>query len=455
MKSHLSWQRDVPSQKRPVLSRLIISTSLALGMLSLSLALGPLTSFDLGGTAWAGPGNGYGSGDNNGGGNAGAGQGGDKGNGGPPLNKGDLYGDMVYLQRDADGVPVLDDMDCMRPLAIGGSWTAEDEQLLPLYWEFGYQPQTEDLPEDMANFCYDEPVTTAATYRLMVQERSRLKLHKYTSPVTLAEDEESEPEACDVVAVCADDMTEVDLGRLSVLRSPAKVLDRQRDEAIRDIQRATMVWLDEGGRLVVDGATLDSPLINLALMREFLSWGELYVRDKDLGQVTVWGPPESFGPQYTPELAAAFGLGAGDDKLGAGVDPEVAVRSYLITGIPEMTDYLDTIALDSELYNPDLYLDLETNGFSYNRASVFPGGLCWDSFNGDSYVRHFDTIMGEIFNHEPFTATGLAAFAQAAEDARKVMVFTHDNLVYFIDRVFSSNYDGLGHDSTYCPTLGP
>jgi len=455
MKSHLSWQRDVPSQKRPALSRLIISMTLVLGLVALPVVLSLPGSLDAGGVAWAGPGSGYGGGDNNGGGNNGAGQGGDKGNGGPLPNKGDLYGDMVYLLRDADGVPILDGEDCIRPLAVGGPWTAEDGEVLPLYWEFGYQPQVEDLSEAMADFCYDEPLTAAFTYRLMTRERSQLKLHKYAAPAPLVEDEETEPEACDVVAVCADDMTEVDLGRLSVLRSPYKVLDRQRDEAIRTIQKATMVWLDEGGRLVADGATFDSPLINLALMREFLSWGELFVKDKDLGDVTIWGPWGTLDPLYTPELAAAFGLGAGDDKLGAGVDPEVAVRSYLITGIPALTDYLDTIDLDPALYNPDQYLDMETNGFSYDRADVFTGGLCWDTFNGVSYTRHFDTIMGEIFSDEPFSGTGLAAFAQAAEDARQVIIFTHDNLVYYVDSVFGSNFDGLGNDGTYCPPLGP
>lgn len=61
----------------------------------------------------------------------------------------------------------------------------------------------------------------------------------------------------------------VDLGRLSVGRSPTAILDQQYDELLKSINEADSVSLDDSGRLVLttDGiaATVDSPLANLVL----------------------------------------------------------------------------------------------------------------------------------------------------------------------------------------------
>jgi hypothetical protein len=473
----------VPSQKRPLFARLLISMTLALGLLALPVALDTFTALDTGALAVAGNGNGPGGpGDGGGGGDPGAGggsggpggnMGGGKGGGKP--DKGGLFGDQVYILRYADGeapgipggVPKLfkstdaegNPYSCFQPLAIGGPWP--EPVPLPLVGQFA-DPNDIKLDAEMEAFCEDPEVLAQR-----VRTRDRIKIHdkkgkrdRIGAPIRLDAEDDTELDGCDVVPVCADNATEVELGRLSVLRAPAKVLDRQRDEAIRNILKYwDDVALDHGGRLVVGGSTFDSPLINLALMREFMNWGQL---KDDMGP--VWAPPEWFDKQYDHGLAAAFGLGAGDDKLGAGVDQEVVIRSYLTIGIPGTTEMFPDPYQLSASEDPSgvtagrAYLDF--GNFSYTRSTVFTGGICWDKRTADGYVRNYGSIMDVVFDGDDYTGSGLAAFAQAADDARNVLVAVHDGvepndtgLLYYVDYVFESYFDGMDFDPVFCPEL--
>lgn len=485
MNRYTNRHHAVPDQHRSALRRLLIATAISTGLMALPLALDNFIDIDTGAVAVAGNGNGQGGGS----GGGGSGGGGSGGGGGKP-DKGDLYGDMVYVLRNADGVPILftdqtsegESFSCLLPLAIGTywydgewvTWTAEDGQVLPLVAQY---PDSEpDSTTQIYSFC-NSASTVDATIRLntldrraalrdrdrdrdmdgegdrdldRLRDRDRDHLYSPYTPVR-ADDEESDPDYCDVIKMCADDVMEVELGRLSVLRAPERVLDRQRDEAIRTIEQAyPAVELDHGGRLVVNGATFDSPLINLALMREFLNWGEL--------GGDVWMPPEpslGFPDHYTPMLAAAFGLAAGDDKLGNGLDPEVVVRSYHTIDVPSVTAYLSLVDT-SGVYDPSGLLReyLDFSDFSYDRESVFTGAICWDQLDG-TYTRHADTVMNLLFGGENYVGKGLAAFAQAAEDSRQVMLYVHDGLVYYVDPVFQANFDGIYPHPEFCPELSP
>ena len=58
---------------------------------------------------------------------------------------------------------------------------------------------------------------------------------------------------------------EVDFGRTNIMRAPDSVLQHSLDEVLSKLEAANTIETDEAGRLVLDGATIDSPLENLAL----------------------------------------------------------------------------------------------------------------------------------------------------------------------------------------------
>ena len=383
--------------------------------------------FSAGSLAFAGNGSGSGSGGGSGGGNNGSGKGGSKGQGGGNSpDKGDLYGDMVYLLRDVDGIPIIDEMGCLQPLDAEGN-------VLPLSW----WPEPIVVPE----IC-DTPVEPEAA-------------------LALASEESEEVDDCDIIPECAANTMEVDLGRLSVLRSPAKVMDRHRDEALRNLRKANgNVALDEGGRLMVPGPTVDSewitfdsPLINMALMRDFHHWGVLWEDANDDGIIDdseiVFDPAELFHPSagspfdtYSYMLASAFGLGAGDDKEGMGIDVDVVERVNQILGIADMNPEIGTIE-DSE----NLWLGkfIDYRDFEYSRWNTYRGCVSWDSWNGTEWVSNSDTIVHAVFGDEadPGWFYNVEAYALSANDARKVLLFTHDigddALRGRVDKVFENS----------------
>lgn len=386
---------------------------MALGLLLLPLTADLVLNTSTGSTTWAGNGPGGGgsdgSGSGSGGGNNGAGKGGSNGQGGGnSTNKGDLYGDMIYLLRDPDGVPILDEMDCLQPLD-------EDGFLLPLNW---WDPETYEIPDVCIN---DEPLPDALL-------------------AAIEEEDEDEAEDCDVILICESSKVEVDLGRLSVLRSPARVLDRHRDEASRTIRKGEgIVELDHGGRLMTPTpvedvwATFDSPLINLALMREFHHWGVLWDDankdgDIDEGEI-VFDPNQLFLPPegspfdtYSHVLAAAFGLGAGDDKEGAGIDMDVVVRVNQILGLPDMDIEMDVI-YDEDL---DMYF-IDYSNFEYTRSETYPGCISYDTYVDGNWVTKYDSIMHAVFaDVDQQEVNNIEGYALSANDARRVLLFVHD-----------------------------
>ncbi|MEJ2385731.1 MAG: hypothetical protein P8Y54_15350 [Xanthomonadales bacterium] len=390
------------------------SAAVITAALVIPLATGPVLNFDPGSAAYA-------AGDNSGG-NGGGNGGGDQSN--KPM-KGDLYGDVVYLLRDGMGIPIVVN-GCIRPLDAYGAvlaLNADDTD--------GNGIEDDDdpgLPEGVGyNRCQDAP-------QVLMSAGSAPKL-------LVAEDEdEDELEACDPISNCSEYVVEVELGRLSILRSPPSVVDKALADANNAIENAGQVILDWGGRIAPDFVSLDSPLVNLALMREFIN----------VGSIDSYDPLDMAITGYGKEIAAAFGLGAGDDKEGTGIDPEVTVRVmessrigeayYMLAdgevywGAPGPMDEPIYLGFDVFLSKPDF------DTFTYTRADTFPGNVMYDWYNGmiDDYDRTCESVISAVFVNEPDpgTVTGLEAFALAANDARRVLLFVHDGLIQYVDPVF-------------------
>ena len=206
---------------------------------------------------------------------------------------------------------------------------------------------------------------------------------------------------------------EVDLGRLSVSRSPTKVLDKSLTDALTTLSTGT-IGLDETGRLTVttaDGvtSTIDSPLSNLALYDAVMSGtiipGTAYTKDG----ITVDLPEEL--------STAALFAAAADKTSSITVDTVVYMNSILgINNLPD--DYYDFDSVD------------------YDRSTT------WENVTVEVLVLQADGVTYKV---EPvnvyntvFTATewtdstadgGADDFAQAADDYLQVLEFVHDNAV--------------------------
>lgn len=156
---------------------------------------------------------------------------------------------------------------------------------------------------------------------------------------------------------------DVELGRLNVARSPDHVLDRALAEAY-----ATNLDKNADGVLDADAvpADVESPMQNLALFKEAVA-----------GARKVSGT-------WTLQDAARF-LGKAADKA-----------------IPITEDTVRAVGVILET-------PLDLAAFTYDRATAYPRDLA------------------VVFKGAGYSGSGSAAFAQAADDARAVISYHHDN----------------------------
>ncbi|MDP1928005.1 MAG: hypothetical protein Q8K62_05780 [Thiobacillus sp.] len=210
-------------------------------------------------------------------------KGGKSGGGGKPAGagskKGDLFGDMVILLRDANGAPVLTAAGLVQVVAYVYDATGA---LVPL----------KDASGNLVTIPYNAEGDLLPTVTV--------------GGVTY-----------DVFGA------EVELGRLSVGRAPEKVLTHSLDEALSKLTAVgAVIAVDSTGRLTVNGVTIDSPLENLALYDKYMTTGSL-------PGVTL---PANFNP-------AALLAAAGDKTGTLSVDTVVYMNSIL--GINSGTTYYD------------------------------------------------------------------------------------------------------------------
>jgi hypothetical protein len=269
--------------------------------------------------------------------------------------KGDLYGDLNVILRDANGVPILDQYGHVQPLDASGN-------PLPLTPEGDIAPGSEDL------------------------------------------------------------VVPVEFSRLSVARSPSKVTDKSYAEAISTLNSATAITVDSSGRLVatVDGVakTIDSPLENLALYEALLNKG--YLPGLDLKEGVSLGNLSFLADQSLTNkdmLQAASFLAAASDKFGS-INQDTVVYSDSIMGVTGLTP---VTGADGKSY-------VDFSKVTYDRGDTYSGDITYLKSNGDgTYAAVTAPIMTAVFGGTDYSGTQLDAFTQAADDARAVILFVHEN----------------------------
>ncbi|MFA6232474.1 MAG: hypothetical protein WC617_20245 [Rhodanobacter sp.] len=274
---------------------------------------------------------------------------------GASTKKGDLYGDLNVILRDANGVPILDQYGHVQPLDANGN-------PLPLTPEGDIAPGSEDL------------------------------------------------------------VVPVEFSRLSVARSPSKVTDKSYAEAISTLNSATAITVDSSGRLVatVDGVakTIDSPLENLALYEALLNKG--YLPGLDLKEGVSLGNLSFLADQSLTNndmLQAASFLAAASDKFGS-INQDTVVYSDSIMGVTGLTP---VTGADGKSY-------VDFSKVTYDRGDTYAGDVTYLKSNGDgTYVAVTAPIMTAVFGGTDYSGTQLDAFTQAADDARAVILFVHEN----------------------------
>lgn len=223
-------------------------------------------------------------------------KGGKSGGGGKPAGagskKGDLYGDLYLVVRDANGVPVLVD---------------------------GY-PQVLAFVQD----------STGALVPLIVDGVQ----------VTIPRNAEGDLLTTVTVGTTTYNVFpgETEFGRTSVARSPSRVLDKALESVSSAIASATTISIDASGRLVIDGSTVDSPLENLALYVELLKPSVLS------GSIDLTKFPTVYN-------TAAF-LAAAADKTGS-INVDYVVYLNSILKVNTVVDGVTTVYYDYSTYNYD------------------------------------------------------------------------------------------------------
>jgi hypothetical protein len=289
-----------------------------------------------------------------------------RGNTASGTKKGDIYGDMYVILRDANGVPILKEITLADGTKI-------------------YVVQPVDAEGNL----------------LELDAEGNL--------------------------VDASQAISVDLGRLSVGRSTTAVLSSQYDELLKSINEADSVALDASGRLVLttDGvsAAVDSPLANLALYVEILNTGTITgVTDPSKFATNISYLVD--GTKTSADLlSAASFLAAAADKTGTlTIDKIVNMNTILgVTGTLASYDPISTLKyVDYSSFNYDresVYGSVTVNVLvKQDDGSYLPTTVnVYDAvFNSTNYVS---------------SDGGVDGFAQAADDALQVIEFVHDNSV--------------------------
>lgn len=211
---------------------------------------------------------------------------------------------------------------------------------------------------------------------------------------------------------------EVELGRLNVGRAPSQVLDRRADEVVTLMNTATDLTTDAAGRLVftVDGEikTIDSPLENLAIYVALMSTGTIPGVD-DLPGTAFDFMVDGVVTVEDLEASTAF-LAAATDKTGVFTMDEIAYIDAFL-GINIVTE------------GNVSYSDIDYSGFSYDRETAY-GDVTVEVLvlqDDGSWVPEVVNVYDAVFEGESAADAGtLAAYTQAADDARAVVNYIHE-----------------------------
>lgn len=230
---------------------------------------------------------------------------------------------------------------------------------------------------------------------------------------------------------------EVEFGRLSVGRSPTKVLDHSLVEAVNKLIAADAsstdniaIVLDASGRLaiattvIVDGVTtttvkaIDSPLENLALYKAIAN---LTGTDRT---ITVAVPASKDGTTAATTLTWTVPTTINIDLLKASL-------------LAAAGDKTGTITLDTVMYiNPIVGVTDDLSTFTYDRYTTYKDlKVTVLMKTGVDPVTGLDVLTATVVNvydvvfktTNDTTSTGAADFATAVNDALQVLEYVHDN----------------------------
>jgi hypothetical protein len=273
-----------------------------------------------------------------------------EGNPAPGTRKGDLFGDLwVYERNPVTGEVLLFD-------AEGGACEAGEDCYVHVI------------------VCADEGCTTTEVYELLAGS----ELPEGVAPL------------------------EVDFGRLNLGRAPDSVIAHAEDEALNKITAdGVELGLDPAGRITVDGATIDSPLENLAIYIAIMTGDQVVLNALE---------PLLLAEGMSSLDMAAIMLASAADKTG---DIDIDTVWYLnsIYGFTDQGEYVD---YSSVSYDRSLY-DQEVSYYYQDGEDVLSGTV-----NLAAYLEAINPISG--------SEEGITLFAIAADDAVEIIELIHTQI---------------------------
>ena len=257
----------------------------------------------------------------------------------------------------------------------------------------------------------------------------------------------------------ADAVQEVELGRSNVTRSPSQVLSHSLEEALSKLDGLTLTadMLTEAGMLLVDGATIDSPLENLALYQALLTATDS--NDDGLLEVSVDYSGEAGSGTYTFLVPESIQLDMAASLLAAGSDKTAALTVDRVVTISEFLDVDDELSTLLESYNYDgssmtygdttTWINIQVDGQDtpddlsddiYKSVEVNLVSGATISYDGEEIIVpgvSFETVPNTVDENtdglldinDMNDLDGIDGFTQAADDALQVIEFVHDNSV--------------------------
>lgn len=272
-------------------------------------------------------------------------------------NKGEIFGDLWALIRDEDGVPILDANNCPQPVSVNGG------------------------------------------------------------TVPMAFDPDSGE--CAIVEGYEDDVIELELGRLNVVRvalTNPRVLDRALYDVMNSINASVGLKLDLSGRLaygVDDGTgaldyyqTVDSPLAGLALYWALMRWGKLE-GSVEIMQDGSWTTVDlAIKPELEQQLTDEGLLFLMTGTTACQNDPAECGTNRLASG------YVDYSA------------------FNHTTQTVYSGAQV-DFVERQpvdlscAYGDRTEDVWERVLASDDYTGSNIEAFVKQAEDTRNVIQFIH------------------------------
>jgi len=330
-----------------------------------------------------------------------------RGNSDPGVTRGEVFGDLWIIVRDVNGEP------------IRYTWTWSDDGMVPL-----------SVAEDPNGFI--QPIAAAGN------------LEEFGGLIPL-DAEGAVPESY------AEYVQDVELGRLSIVRSPQEVVDSAYAEAMATINAAGGIGLDPAGRILLYNVelgsetlatkTIDAPLENVALYQALMKNGHLPGLTLDsqvLGSLShLRGSGVESLDQHDLNRAASF-LAAGADKTGT-ITLDVVIYTNTFLGINTVANGVVT-GYFPFVEEPDP--TGEVAGYTYSRYDTYVDGKARLLVGPDSTTVPGRTVFyleDEVFfydsgnYHKIFGDSdyaedllGARAFALAADDSLKVIEFIHN-----------------------------